>query len=436
MNNITLLAPAGGEFLQGGCSHLIIWRQPGKHDARLDFSLDGGNNWQRITERAVFAHIPGLAPSQRELGQFAWNVPQAASTRCRVRVTQADQPEISVSSPDFTISIARPIPKYRWTCMTEQAPFAPRDGAGLLSFRGRLWQLGGWNPRDKEFFPKICNNEVWASDNGADWELIKPNTFKDGLFDPETDWEGRHTAGYAVFQDKMWLVGGDCNQGHYHPDVWRSEDGRHWRRVASSLPWGQRCLHYTVVHAGKIWVMGGQTLPAFAPAELRHYNDVWFSENGADWQQATPSAPWAPRGMIGGAAVLHDRIWLPGGGIYGYTPGQQERLYYSDIWSSANGVAWERSLIAPPWPARSYHEVAAFDGRLWALEGCNVHIPGPPNRNDVWHSEDGVNWHELPDVPWQPRHAAGVCVHDNALWVVAGNNMQSDVWKLERVAAA
>jgi hypothetical protein len=69
--------------------------------------------------------------------------------------------------------------------------------------------------------------------------------------------------------------------------------------------------------------------------------------------------------------------------------------------------------------------VAVFDGRLWVLEGYSG-----GNRNDVWHSADGVTWHEVPKTPWKARHAASVFVHDDALWVVAGNNLQSDVWKL------
>ena len=35
---------------------------------------------------------------------------------------------------------------YEWHCLTMDAEFEPRDGAGLLSFKGRLWMLGGWNP--------------------------------------------------------------------------------------------------------------------------------------------------------------------------------------------------------------------------------------------------------------------------------------------------
>ena len=62
-------------------------------------------------------------------------------------------------------------PSYRWIKVTGQAPFAARDGAGALVFRGRMWLLGGWNPGDRAHFPRICNNEVWSSGDGRDWTL-------------------------------------------------------------------------------------------------------------------------------------------------------------------------------------------------------------------------------------------------------------------------
>ena len=131
--------------------------------------------------------------------------------------------------------------------------------------------------------------------------------------------------------------------------------------------------------------------------------------------------------MIGGAAVFRGRMWVLGGGTYD-TPKVKERSFYNDVWSSADGVAWTRHVEKAPWEARQYHEVAVFDGRLWVLEGYGR----KGNRNDVWYSADGVNWYELPKTPWKARHAASVFVHDKALWMVAGNNMESDVWKLRR----
>src|SRR5262245_26049538 len=61
------------------------------------------------------------------------------------------------------------IAAYRWVKVTDRAAYAPRDGAGPLVFRNRMWLIGGWNPGDKQHFPRICNNEVWCSADGVEW---------------------------------------------------------------------------------------------------------------------------------------------------------------------------------------------------------------------------------------------------------------------------
>jgi hypothetical protein len=292
-----------------------------------------------------------------------------------------------------------------------------------------MWLLAGWNPGDKKHFPRICNNEVWSSADGATWTLDKPNTFLDRTFDATRDWEGRHTAGYVVFKDRMWIVGGDVNQGHYHFDVWNSADGKRWEHVnrGRKVPWGPRALHYTLVFQDRIWVLGGQTVPQFAKADEVFYRDLWNTGDGMEWKQITPKEPcWSPRGMIGGSVVFKGRMWVLGGGTYD-TPKVPARNFHNDVWSSADGSHWTRHVDFAPWEPRQYHEVVVFDDRMWVLEGYYRQ-----NRNDVWYSADGVNWYEVPNTPWKPRHAASVFVHDNALWMVAGNNMQKDVWKLER----
>ncbi len=315
-----------------------------------------------------------------------------------------------------TVAAAQATPGYQWHLVTEEADFAARDGAGALTFQGRMWLLGGWNPGDKRHFPRICNSEVWSSTDGAAWKLEVR----------QAPWEGRHTAGYVVHRNRMWIVGGDCIGGHYQNDVWNSADGITWERACDNVPWGPRVLHYTVAFADRIWVMGGQTLPQFAPAPLRYYNDVWCSADGAHWERVCEHAPWAPRGMIGHSAVFQNRIWLLGGGTYD-TSERPERTFFNDVWSSADGVQWQCHREHAPWHPRQYHDVAVWDGRLWVLEGWNQQ-----NRNDVWYSTDGENWQELPHTPWAPRHAASPFVYADALWIVAGNNMRPDVWKLTR----
>ena len=261
---------------------------------------------------------------------------------------------------------------YEWIEVSKKAEFAPRDGAGALVFGDRMWLIGGWNPNDVDNFPLVCNNEVWSSPDGLSWQLEKANTFLDGSFDVHSDWEGRHTAGYVVYKGKMWIVGGDANQGHYQSDVWNSEDGRAWKWVNEGhpVPWGPRVLHYTVVFQDRIWVIGGQTLPQFAPANETYYSDIWATSDGIEWEHIIPKQPsWLARGMIGGCVVYDGRIWILGGGTYDIIKNKNRDKnrgeYYNDVWSSADGLNWTLHTKSAQWHPRSYHDVAVFDGFMW-----------------------------------------------------------------------
>ncbi len=309
---------------------------------------------------------------------------------------------------------------YTWTSVNPAAAFAPRDGAGAVGLGGRMWLLGGWNPLDPINFPAVTNSEVWSSVDGFEWtlELL------------EAPWEGRHTAGYASLAGRIWVIGGDVSRGHYQNDVWSSGDGKVWERVTERVPWDNRVLFHTVTKDGAVFVMGGQTLPQFASEVTAavFYNDVWRSEDGASWTRITDNAGWSARGMIGGQAVLNGRMWVLGGGTYD-TPEVPTREFKNDVWSSADGVTWRQDLVEAPWEPRQYHDVAAWDGKLWVIAGYHV-----GNLSDVWYSADGQTWLEVPNTPWAARHASSIFVHDDALWVVTGNNLTSDVWKLTRDA--
>jgi hypothetical protein len=68
---------------------------------------------------------------------------------------------------------------------------------------------------------------------------------------------------------------------------------------------------------------------ATTTTDTRRCNRAWMSEfngsgralwpvarsvDGARWECIADGLPWAPRGLIGGSAVLHGRMWLIGGG--------------------------------------------------------------------------------------------------------------------------
>ncbi len=272
---ITVTSPCAGETWCAGSTHLVTWTLDPDHatmtTATLAFSPDDGRTWRDLAERSAGS------------GTFSWLVPDTVSGSCRLRVSANGSAQVGKSGA-FRIAPSREVRDYRWVRVDAKAAFAPRDGAGALTFHGKMWLLGGWNPGDPEHFPRVCSNDVWCSSDGCDWTRVKPNTFRDRTFDPTADWEGRHTAGYVVFKDRLWIIGGDVNQGHYQPDVWNLADGATWTLANRDrpAPWGSRALHYTLAFRDRIWVMGGQTMPAFARSPEVFYRDVWTSADGRD----------------------------------------------------------------------------------------------------------------------------------------------------------
>jgi hypothetical protein len=290
----------------------------------------------------------------------------------------------------------------------EGLQFRPRDGAGALTFEGKMWLLGGWNPGDVP----TTNSQVWSSTDGVNWGLVTT-----------APWEGRHDAGYAVLNNKMWIVGGDKNSGHYQNDVWSSSDGVTWDLVTSNVPWANRATQYVLAFDNRLWLMGGQQIFE-VPGPVVAYNDVYSSVDGATWQLETPNAAWSRRGIMMGNVVFQGRMWVIGGGQY------DVRTFNNDVWSSADGIAWKQVLANAPWTARQFHNITVFDNKIWVLAGGDGESQG--GLNDVWYSTDGATWTQLEGSPWISRHAASVFVQNNYLWLACGSDVSTynDVWKM------
>jgi Concanavalin A-like lectin/glucanases superfamily len=284
-----------------------------------------------------------------------------------------------------------------------------RDGVGALSFQGKMWLLGGWNPN----FVPDTNSEVWSSADGLNWTLVTI-----------APWQRRHDAGYAVFDNKMWIVGGDKETGHYQNDVWCSGDGVNWQQVTDTVPWANRATQYVLAFADRLWLMGGQQIFETQVPPVVAFNDVYSSVDGANWQQATPAAPWSPRGMILGNVVFQGRMWVIGGGLYDI------RTFNNDVWSSPDGVHWTLVLAQAPWSPRQFQNIVVFDSKIWVLAGGDPQSQG--GLNDVWYSTDGVIWTQLGATPWPVRHAATTIVHDGYLYLTGGTYAfaNDDVWKM------
>ncbi len=454
-------------------AHAIRWAPPTEPacsgpapvcmPALIEASYDGGFSWEEV----------GAVPSWR--GRFVWTVPGSSGPAVRFRVTLLSaETGAPVAAPQLTADVRlAPSRKrdYAWTRVTNDAPWGARDGAGAIVHGGKLWLLGGWNPSR---FPLNTANDVWSSADGETWTQVRPNTFLDAdTFDRTSHWEGRHQGGYHSWGGKMWVVGGDANQGHYQTDTWSSTDGVSWVRtdIHTTTPrmeidtnsesptygrwvemdgwrpreeaqYGSRALAMSGVFQGKLWLMGGQRVesavdPVWPGAPRKVFNDVWQSSDGASWKQVpTEGTMWAPRGLAG-AVTFRDRLWIVGGGTYDDPPPGQDpgdwRVLRNDVWSTVDGARWTPVDESPPFSARYFHSVGVFDGRLWVIGGW-----GPDNLGDAWYTEDGANWYGASEPQFLARHSASLWVRDDAMFVGAGNAFDddarwvADVWKIVR----
>lgn len=329
---------------------------------------------------------------------------------------------------------------YLWEQLTDSAAYAPRDGASGVVFDEKMFLIGGWNPNDKSNFPRTTSNDVWVSSEGVVWSQIKSNSYLDHSFDSKKDWEGRHSVGCLVFDNHIWIIGGDVNQGNHLGDIWKSNNGRDWDLVAEKddLPWNPRALHLSFVFKDRMFVMGGQTLPQFVDDEHSvktiYYNDVWSTTNGTDWIKHQSDLPvWAPRGGIGGNLVFRDRIWIVGG--FTYDNDVNRRRVFSDIWSSADGNDWKKECYVADWAVADrglmYHDLVVFDDKLWIVGGYKRNSG---NTNQIWYSEDGVKWHPFELSPIAPSHSTTLFSYKDSLIIAAGNHMNREVWRLSRIS--
>jgi hypothetical protein len=291
-----------------------------------------------------------------------------------------------------------------------QLQYLPRDGAGVLVFQNQAWLLGGWNPNNA----LDTTNEVYASSDGANWNFVN-----------HAPWERRHLAGWLVYDNRMWVVGGDNNTGHYQNDVWSSADGINWVLETGSVPWANRATQITTVFNGEMWYMGGQQIDSFDNGAVGGaYHDVYSSSDGRSWTLITSGADWSPRGLMIGSVIYNGKMWILGGGTY------DQRTYLNDVWNSSDGANWTRMTADAPWTGRQYHDVAVFDNKIWVLAGGTAQSEA--GSTDVWYSTDGQQWTNLPGTPWTYRHAASVFTFRNALWLANGSStaVYNDVWKL------
>lgn len=228
----------------------------------------------------------------------------------------------------------------------------PRGHNAYIVYNNRIYAIGGTEDR-----LRLGPKAVWSSNDGVSWKLVTDH--------PE--WSARIWHQCAVFNGRLWLIGG--YDGADRNDVWYSRDGVQWSQATVTAPWAGRCMHTSVVFKDRLWVLGGRrNMDGWWETD---FNDVWYSADGVVWQRAVSSATWSKR--FGHASVAWDgKLWVLGG----------SRLFpNNEVWFSEDGYRWTR-LKNAEWTPRFSLASAVFQDKLWILGGKEG---GGKFTNDVWY---------------------------------------------------
>ncbi len=294
--------------------------------------------------------------------------------------------------PDFT--------SFEWTLINGDAPWEPRAGLHVVALNERFYLMGGRTPLDS---PTFGASNIWAdvwrsADRGASWEKIV-DTAAPGHWPPRAYFQAVTKGG------DMYVLGGQDFPGFPLPstffnDVWRSSDGIEWEQLTEDAGWEGRAGLRAVTYKEELYIFGGSvnddsSITPTGPLRI-YFNDVWKSADGVTWTEMTPEAPWEKR--AGAVVVVKGDFMFLLGGEAGFicAPEPCEPPYFNDVWRSSDGATWELVTDSAGWSPRPGHQCAVVSDTIVCFGGFGL----DENPRDVWISSDGATWEQVSDSPW------------------------------------
>jgi len=152
--SIIVTSPNGGEMLHTGLTHDITWRSFGSvGNVRIEYSTDSGETWTDI-----------IGSTEND-GLFKWLVPDAASTSCEIRISEAEDGDPSdINNAFFGISNAPII-----------IVISPNGGESWAvgSTKSITWLSAGFGGNVKI---------EYSTDNNSTWTEITGSTANNGTY--------------------------------------------------------------------------------------------------------------------------------------------------------------------------------------------------------------------------------------------------------------
>ena len=186
-------------------------------------------------------------------------------------------------------------------------------------------------------------------------------------------WSGQNQgAALAVYNDKLWVLGGDTGGG-YPKDVWYTDNGSTWTRATNNAGWSGRGWHDVLVFENKMWLFAG--ISSFINGQ-----DAWYSSDGENWTEASSNAGYSNSGGKQNFIIFNNKLWKVGGHA-------TNTIYFSD-----NGSNWTNANVSDHFLKGVGRTVFVFDNKIWSMGGNeydenNNANPADGGLSTVWYSE-------------------------------------------------
>ena len=266
--------------------------------------------------------------------------------------------------------------------------FGPRDSTTLMEFENSLFLFWGFYRNNSNY------QDVWLSTNeGLFWDLVggNPHPLNNELSDIQYSESSDFPKVYSAViesQGFIWAIS---------DTIWRSKYGKSWEKASNSGPVSKSLTG--VGAAGHPRIFQIKNYYVFISTLL---GEVWKSDNLIDWQYLASISNFTPRC---GAALfkVKDAIYIAGGSAAGAS-GCDYNTATNDVWYSLDGSTWKNiktssgKTIKFPWMPRMWPCVVVDEENVaWLVAGYSP--VSNSNLNDIWFSNDMVNW----DLLTEPR---------------------------------
>lgn len=269
-----------------------------------------------------------------------------------------------------------------------------------------------------DYYWKVVATDAEGNESTSDIFTFKTEYISINLLLAEADFSKRKSATTTVFNNKIWVIGGQDQSGNVLEDIWSSTDGLNWTLELANAPFGKRRDHYTIVFKDKMWVYSGSNGTSLNA-------DIWSTSDGINWIKETNDSAWDTLPFYGQSHttmfIHEDKIWR----LAAYDGAIGDLTTERYIWNSSDGKNWNLVSENHGFDSKYGMAVVSFQGRLIGLEGVNI---GTNKYTKIWESIDGVNWTLIDEsLPFELGFYTDAVVNQNRLYITGGSQYD-ELW--------